>query len=143
VSTNADQDVGDLRVLVARRLASARAATELSQSTVARQVPGLTRSMVSLLENENRDLSAIEAMFLAEIYQVPVGWLCGEPDALETDLHLNGLDDDELTELTEFVAYLRYRHQHRRRRSRVLSTAGQGPATKQNADLEHPRRAPW
>lgn len=103
--------IDDLRTVIAKRLAELRATSSLTQDQVARQVPGMTRSMISLLEHGRRDLAVVEAFYLAGIYHVSVGWLCGAAEAHDTDLNLNGLGANDLAKLAEYADFLRFRSQ--------------------------------
>jgi transcriptional regulator with XRE-family HTH domain len=69
-------DEGKKRI-IASRIRAAREMSGLSQGQVAKML-GLHRPSISEAEAGNRNVSAEELGRMAEIYDVPVGWLMGE-----------------------------------------------------------------
>lgn len=71
--------------IIASRIRAAREMAGLSQGQVAK-ILGLHRPSVSEAEAGNRSVTAEELAKLAELYDVPVGWLLGD-GAEEVDPH--------------------------------------------------------
>ena len=110
----ADREVD--RQDLARRLKEAREYLELSQDEVASAL-SVPRSAISMLENGQRRVEALELKRLAEIYQRPIAFFTGEdrePAALpEAVQHLARtaakLTDRDREELQRFAEFLRLR----------------------------------
>jgi transcriptional regulator with XRE-family HTH domain len=105
----------DDRKSLGARLREAREYLGFSQDEVARTV-GLTRSAMSLLENGQRKVDALELKRLAEMYQRPVAEFTGEADVVEgaampeTVQHLaraaSKLKEADRAELLRFAEFL-------------------------------------
>jgi transcriptional regulator with XRE-family HTH domain len=94
------------------KLREAREYLELSQDEVARNV-GLTRSAISLIENGQRKVDALELKKLAEVYQRPVVDFTGGGSGgavQESVQHLaraaSKLTDADRAELIRFAEFL-------------------------------------
>ena len=106
---------GPKRDSLPERLKEARKLAGLSQGQVAKML-GLHRPSVSEMEAGNRRVSANELARLAEIYDVSVAWLLGEPpetlDAQDPRLELaarelSKLKPDDLERLLKLLAAMR------------------------------------
>ena len=104
------------------RLREAREYLSLSQDEVAKAI-GLTRPAMSLLENGQRKVDAIELRKLADLYQRPVAYFTGEaensdPSMSEKVQHLARaaakLTENDQEELLRFAEFLRMKVQPRR-----------------------------
>lgn len=108
----------DDRARLATRLKEAREYLDLSQDEVAKAI-GMPRSALSLIENGQRKVEALELQRLAEIYQRPVGHFTGEaaePNAVpENVAHLARtaakLTDKDREELLRFAKFLQSKGQ--------------------------------
>ena len=96
------------------KLREAREYLGLSQDEVARAV-GLPRSAISLVENGQRKVDALELKKFAEVYQRPVVDFTGDVDVIEgampeTVQHLaraaSKLNDADRAELLRFAEFL-------------------------------------
>lgn len=105
------------RQLLGTRLKEAREYLELSQDEVAR-ILEIPRTAISLMEAGQRKVEAIELKKLAEIYQRPIGYFAGEPDAATPPIpdsvqHLARtaakLSDRDREELLQFARFLQAR----------------------------------
>jgi len=104
------------RQAIGARLKSAREYLELSQDEVAKAL-GLPRTAISMIENGQRKVDAIELKKLAEIYQQPITHFTGEQVAStpmsESVQHLARaaakLTDTDREELLRFAEFLKSR----------------------------------
>lgn len=101
------------RLALAERVRVARARAGVSQQFAADHVDGLARSALSDVERGARELSALEAVALAAVYDIPLTQLLlGDTDT-GTDVHgeglLAGLGPADRHEVRLFLDYLRYR----------------------------------
>ena len=99
------------RLALAERVRVARARAGVSQQFAADHVDGLARSALSDVERGARELSALEAVALAAVYDIPLTQLLlGDTG---TDDHaeglLAGLGPADRHEVRLFLDYLRYR----------------------------------
>ena len=103
------------RKLLADRLKEARKLAGISQGNVARII-GLHRPTISEIEAGNRRVSASELARLAQVYDVSVSWLLGQPpesiDPQDPRLELAAreltkLKPDDLDRLLKLLAAIR------------------------------------
>ena len=106
--------MSDDRISLGAKLREAREYLGLSQDEVSKEI-GLTRSAISLVENGQRKVSALELKKFAELFQRPVADFTGEADALDgvradTVQHLARaaakLTETDRAELLRFAEFL-------------------------------------
>ena len=98
---------------LAERLKAARDYVGLSQEDVA-QALGIPRSAVSLMENGERGVEALELTRLAEIYERPVEYFTGKTFSASKDVELLAraaadLSPKDIEELARFAEFLKGR----------------------------------
>jgi 8-oxo-dGTP diphosphatase len=107
------------RLALAERVRVARAIAGVSQQFAADHVDGLARSALSDVERGARELTALEAVDLAAVYDIPLTRLLLEAPGT-ADEHgeglLAGLDAADRRDTRTFLDYLRYRRRQRNRR---------------------------
>ena len=106
--------MSDDRKSLGARLREAREYLGLSQDEVAKDV-GVARSAISLIENGQRKVDALELKKLAELYQRPAADFTGDNDVIdalmpETVQHLARaaakLTEEDRAELLRFAEFL-------------------------------------
>jgi transcriptional regulator with XRE-family HTH domain len=115
VGRAAPQTTEGERQQLGSRLKDAREYLELSQDEVARAL-NVPRTAISMIENGQRKVEAIELKRFAEIYQRPIGYFTGEdpsPPLPENVEHLARtaakLTDRDREELLRFAQFLQSR----------------------------------
>ncbi len=101
---------------LAARLREAREYGGFSQEEVARYL-GVSRTAISLIENGQRRVSAVELQLLAQLYQTSMESLTGhdredaEPEAVRLVARATAaLSDTDRDEVLQFVRFLQARH---------------------------------
>jgi transcriptional regulator with XRE-family HTH domain len=103
------------KVLLARRLRSARDASGLTQAQVAKKL-GLHRPSIAEIEAGRRNVAGHELKLMADLYAVSVNWLTATEEA-ELDVpadhlvlaarELSKLKDEDIDRLVKLLHFLR------------------------------------